>query len=191
MLEYGLPDYVRSDHGGENVDVWRYVIFNHNLDYSRTITGSSVHDERIERLWRDVHRCVCSTYATLFRSMESSGFLDPLNEVDRYCLHYVFKPRLNRCIEEFVGSWNNHSISSEGNLSPNQLFFEGLNAAGTLNPVNVPPHSNIDVSSDNRVTVPVLVLFHATHSYQPLMQLTHYKAVLTMVFQYSKHFFML
>ena len=124
VLDYGLPDYVRSDHGGENVDVWRYIIFNHNLDYSRAITGSSVHNERIERLWRDVHRCIASTYADLFRSMESSGCLDPLNEVDLYCLHYVFQPRMNRCIEEFVGSWNNHSISTEGNLSPNQLFIE-------------------------------------------------------------------
>ena len=51
VLEYGFPDYVRSDHGGENMDVWRYVIFNHNLDYSCAITGSSVHNERIERLW--------------------------------------------------------------------------------------------------------------------------------------------
>ena len=51
---------VRSDHGGENVDVWRYMIANHENDYSCVITGSSVHNERIERLWRDVHRCVAS-----------------------------------------------------------------------------------------------------------------------------------
>ena len=36
------------------------MIANHENDYSCVITGSSVHNERIERLWRDVHRCVAS-----------------------------------------------------------------------------------------------------------------------------------
>lgn len=67
---FGLPDRVRSDYGGENVDVWRYMVATHNNDSSRVITGSSVHNERIERLWRDVHRCVASVYADLFRQMD-------------------------------------------------------------------------------------------------------------------------
>ena len=86
--------------------------------------------------------------------MESSGYLDPLNEVDLYCLHYIFKPRISKCIIEFVGSWNNHSLSSEGNLSPSQLFFEGSTVNGTLNPVSVPLHTNIDVNADDHVAVP-------------------------------------
>ncbi len=126
IRHYGVPNHVRSDHGGENVEVWRYMIAAHNNDYSCVITGSSVHNERIERLWRDVHRCVGSVFSQIFRSLESDGLLDPLNEVDLYCLHLIFLPRINKCISGFVDSWNHHPLSTEGNRTPYQLFFEGM-----------------------------------------------------------------
>jgi len=122
---FGLPNQIRSDHGSENVDVWRFMIATHDYDYSCVITGSSTHNQRIERLWRDVHRCVGSVFSEIFYSLESEGMLDSLNETDLYCLHFVFLPRLNKCLEEFCESWNQHNLSSEGNLSPCQLFFEG------------------------------------------------------------------
>ena len=118
---------MRSDHGGENVDVWRYMLSSHSFDYSCIITGSSVHNERIERLWRDVNKCVASVFAENFQSFEDNGVLDPNNEVDLYCLHYIFLGRINKSLSEFMQCWNNHAISSEGSKTPYQLFFEGLN----------------------------------------------------------------
>ncbi len=85
---FGLPERVRSDHGGENIDVWRFMLSNHNGDPSCVVTGSSTHNERIERLWRDVHRCVIH-FADTFRYLESEELLDTLNEVDLFSLHYV------------------------------------------------------------------------------------------------------
>jgi uncharacterized protein YneF (UPF0154 family) len=127
VSNFGLPGHVRSDHGGENVDVWRYMLSSHSFDYSCIITGSSVHNERIERLWRDVNRCVASVFAENFQSFEDNGVLDPNNEVDLYCLHYIFLGRINKSLSEFMQCWNNHAISSEGSKTPYQLFFEGLN----------------------------------------------------------------
>ena len=66
VSQFGLPDRVRSDCGRENVDVWRFMISTHHRDFSSVITGSSVHNERVERLWRDVHRCVASVFACTF-----------------------------------------------------------------------------------------------------------------------------
>ena len=90
----GLPKKVRSDHGGENVDVWRYMISRHG-NHQCVIVGSSTHNERIERLWRDVHRSILVIYGDMFRELERDGKLDPLNEVDIFCLHAVFLPRIN------------------------------------------------------------------------------------------------
>lgn len=126
ISQFGIPDCVRSDHGGENVGIWRYMILTHNGDFSSVVTGSSVHNERVERLWRDVHRCVLSTFSDVFRTLEREGVLDAVNEVDLFCLHYVFLPRIDRSLTEFRDSWNNHALSSEGSRTPYQLLFEGL-----------------------------------------------------------------
>ena len=91
---FGLSDHVRSCHGDENVDVWRYMLAAHNNNLSCVITGSSTHNERVER-WRDVHGCVAAIFSELFTELEMAGILDPLNDVDLYCLHYVFLPRIN------------------------------------------------------------------------------------------------
>ena len=137
VTQFGLPDKVRSDHGGENVGVWRFMIANHNRDNTCVITGSSVHNERIERLWHDVHRCVVSPFSDTFRLLESSETLDPSNEVDLYCLHYIFLPRILKNLSEFQESWNNHTLSSEGSKTPYELFFEGLSHTIAFNGYSV------------------------------------------------------
>ena len=121
---YGLPERVRTDLGGENVEVWRYMIEQHRST-SAVITGSSTHNERIERLWRDVHRCITSLFHSLFHRLEDEQLLDCLNEVDMFCLRYSFLERINDALTSFMDSWNNHSLSSELSLTPNQLFIQG------------------------------------------------------------------
>jgi hypothetical protein len=57
--------------------------------------------------------------------MESEGILDPVNERDLYALHYVFLPRINKSLSDFREGWNNHSIRTEHNRTPHQLFAFG------------------------------------------------------------------
>jgi len=117
---YGLPQKLRTDLGGENIDAWRYMIEQHG-DENCVIVGSSVHNERIER-WRDVHQSVLAPFKEVFMRLEREGVLDKDNEVDLFCLHEVFKSRINKCLMEFKSSWNNHSLSTEHNMSPMQLY---------------------------------------------------------------------
>ena len=91
-----------------------------------SLLGSSTHNERIEKLWHDVHRSVVVTFGNLFRTLETEGHFDNSNEVDIYCLHYVFVPRINQALSSFLEGWNNHPISTESNQTPHQLFVTGL-----------------------------------------------------------------
>lgn len=90
------------------------------------ITGSSTHNQRIERLWSDLHRCVVVLYYRLFYFMEQQGILDPLNELHLASLHYVYQPRINRALEIFTEGWNNHAIRTAHHCSPRQLFVKGV-----------------------------------------------------------------
>ena len=123
---FGIPDKVRSDKGGENTDVWRYMLHYNDMQSSCIITGSSTHNERIERMWCDVFRCVGQIFYSLLYGLEDDGFLDPLNHTDLFCVHYAILPEVNRCLLQFTDSWNNHSLSTAGNLTPEALFTIGL-----------------------------------------------------------------
>lgn len=168
VADYGIPQKVRSDLGGENVDVWRYMIYQHSSDRA-IVVGSSTHNERIERLWRDVFRCVASVFYSTFKQLEEEEKLDPLNEIDLYCLHRVFLPRINAALDAFVESWNNHPISGERNFSPNQLFVHG--ALQQNSAIDCPYNSANTVSvpdSNDGVSVPSVTFKPCPHLEQQL-----------------------
>ena len=71
--EHEVLSRVCSDKGGENILVCQFMITVQGSGRGSHIAGSSVHNQRIERLWRDVYRYVCPAYHELFYSMEALG----------------------------------------------------------------------------------------------------------------------
>nr|CAH0108038.1 unnamed protein product [Daphnia galeata] len=121
----GLPSRIRTDKGRENVGIAHYMVILRGSDRSSIITGRSVHNTRIERLWRDTFRIVVFPFYHTFYRLEDRGYLDPSSEIDLFCLHYVFRPLLEKATADFVNMWDCHRLRTEG-LSPNQLFTLGI-----------------------------------------------------------------
>ena len=81
VQKYGMPSRVRGDKGSENRDIARFMIENRGANRGSFIAGPSTHNQRIERLWRDVFRVVSRIFYGLFYWLEDRGELGNLEQI--------------------------------------------------------------------------------------------------------------
>ena len=119
IVKYGFPEIMRGDYGGENVAISRCLNSVHQ-DTGRFIFGKSVHNQRIERLWGDVHAQVTRSYRDRFLDWETNLGLELIPE-NIWVLQYLFIDRINKDLEQFIESWNCHAMSTENYRCPNAI----------------------------------------------------------------------
>lgn len=115
-LDHAIEARARFDHGGENIDVARFMLAVRGLHRGSHITGWSTRNQRIERLWRDVFRNCLHVYYSLFYMLEDGGILEADNELHLKALHFEYIPRINHTLSSFREAWNNHSLTTKRNL---------------------------------------------------------------------------
>ncbi|KAA0701590.1 hypothetical protein E1301_Tti023855 [Triplophysa tibetana] len=95
---------------------------------------------------------ICNYYSA-FRHLEELSLLDPDQDLHLICLHYIMLPRLNHHLQMFTRTWDNHSLSTEGNMSPSQLWLAGhvMNSQLFL---HTEDHRTLGIDWDAPVAVP-------------------------------------
>ena len=101
--------------GGENSRVWQLMEERRGRNRGSNIVGTSVHNQRVERLCQDEFCVVCHMFRYTFQAMEETGILDRGNRLHMFVFHLIYTPRINRTLESFVSAWNRHtqSVKSE------------------------------------------------------------------------------
>ena len=135
VFQYGLPSRIRCDKGRENTQVALYMLEHPLRGTGRgsVIVGRSIHNQRIERLWRDVFQGVLKLYYGLFYYLESIGLLHPDNDLHLFSLHFVYLPRISRHLTMWKNAWNSHPLRTENNKTPIQLWTTGLLMSSSQN----------------------------------------------------------
>ena len=100
VRRYGLPSRIRCDKGGENTQVALYMLEHPRQGPGRgsIIAGRSIHNQRIEHLWRDVFKGVLKLYHCVFYHLESIGILDSNSDIHLFLIHYVYLPCIRHCL---------------------------------------------------------------------------------------------
>lgn len=88
-----------------------------------------MHNQRIERLWRDVFEGCIRLFYDLFYYLENQGLLNPDDEGHIWTLHFVFLPIINKQLQNWRHSYIHHPLRTEHNRTPIQLWISGLQMA--------------------------------------------------------------
>ena len=115
---------------------WEYSCSTiHVATYDCMITGRSVHNQRIEHLWRDVFSG-CTGYTTpSFTLLMTVDFtIGAINLTYLPYIHFVFLDDIQQQVSKFKEAWNHHRMRTCHNQSPLQLWVLRLGDHSANNP---------------------------------------------------------
>ncbi|SGZ04460.1 BQ5605_C032g11065 [Microbotryum silenes-dioicae] len=122
---YPVPSRVRGDRGEENVQVVAMMEAVRGLGRGSYLCGTSPHNQRIERFWRDLKKSVLNAWLHRFRHLEDEHGLNIELSRHVWLLEFLFLDDINKDLAWCQDVWNNHKLRTEQRSTPNQLFWSG------------------------------------------------------------------
>ena len=100
---HSLPSRDGADFGVKNVDIAQFMLDcpKCGINRGRFIAGTSEQNQFIEGLWGEVTMFIIRHFRNIVFYFENEGFLDLLNEVHVFALHYIYMPRIKKALENF------------------------------------------------------------------------------------------
>ncbi|KAL0577858.1 hypothetical protein V5O48_004130 [Marasmius crinis-equi] len=125
---HGCPSRARGDHGTENLMVAEFMERVKGSDRGSYLFGKSIHNIRIERLWRDVTIGFGAKWKWIFQQLETYHGLDVNNLAHLWLLHHLFLVPINQEAKAWAEAWNHHrmSLPDRSSASPVEMFTFGM-----------------------------------------------------------------
>jgi hypothetical protein len=125
IMRFGVPTLHRTDHGTENGEIWALLAHMRSLGYRvRAVQGQSVHNVKIERLWRDL-RAVTNKLRSMLMAWEREGILSAANKHELLAVQHVMLPYANELVAVWVAGWDEHKVRTF-RCTPNQRFADSM-----------------------------------------------------------------
>ena len=98
------------------------------------VVVTSVHNQRIERLWRDVYTLETTLLSYDMLWHEDVGFLEPTKPRHILYLHLTFWQLICKQLAAFARSWNTHGLQSEHHLTSLPLWMRSMATRQIVHP---------------------------------------------------------
>ena len=145
VSQYGLPSCVCADWGRENVEVECFMLAHPEHGPHLGSFIRSVHDQRIERLWRDFFEGCISFFYFQFYSFVEVGLLVPDNVI---ALHSVFLKKIQSQLDILCEAWCSHPIRTAHNHTSHQLWVLGMTQTHAEYKTNRPVQGLTDIGRE-------------------------------------------
>ena len=135
LLEYGLWDQIRVDHGKEFLPQQLRLAPRGDPEVVPYAQTTSTQNHIIERIWVELNKRVTYPIKTVLSSLDNNGIINMDCSVTKFAVSTVLIRVCQVGMNRMIAAWNSHPIPGRG--IPNQLQVRAFNTS-PIHPSEIP-----------------------------------------------------